>query len=134
MEQLSMLDLFRPPPLMRGVDPDGMVIEGHIHTVLRLPHSKSGDLARIEVHPYETLWMWATFYQIGSHGNGYRVGPKWGQFAESMEDAIFWSVRELQKNMAKQRKSKGRDAIVRWLALYEPVNWQPGSCPELLRQ
>lgn len=132
-QQLSMLDLWRPAPIQRGVDPDGMVVEGHIHTVLRLPHPRSGDRARIEVHPHERLWMWATAFQIGTHGSGYRVGPKWGRFANSMEDAIFWAVRELQKNLAVHRKSKGRDEIIRWLALYEPVNWKPDPRPEAVQ-
>lgn len=132
--QLSMLDLFRPAPVTRGVDPEGMVVEGHIHTVLRLPHPKAGDLARIEVHPHELQWMWATSFQIGAHGAGYRVGPKWGHFADTMEDAIFWAVRELQKGVTRHHKCKGRDAIIKWLALYEPVNWQPSVRKEITKR
>lgn len=126
--QLSMLDLFRPEPSRRGVDPDGMVITGCIHTILWLPHprQKHGELARIEVHPHEHRWMWATAFSLEYGGSGYRVGPKWGHFADSIEDAIFWAVRELQTGIARYGQSKGRTEIERWLALYEPVNWQPG--------
>ena len=126
--QLSMFDLFRPAPLFRAVDPDGMVITERIHTVLRLSHprQKQDDLARIEIHPHESYWMWATAFSIELGGSGYRVGPKWGHFASSMEDAIYWAVRELQKGVSRYGPSKGRAAIERWLALYEPVNWQPG--------
>lgn len=125
--QLSMFDLLRPVPIRRAVNPDGMVIAGRIHTVLRLPHPRhKRDLARIEIHPHENYWMWATAFDLELGGNGYRVGPKWGHFAASMEDAIYWAVRELQKGIARYGQSKGRTAVERWLALYEPVNWQPG--------
>lgn len=129
--QLSMFDLFRPAPIRSAVDPDGMVVAGRIHTILRLPHprQKQHDLARIEIHPHENHWMWATAYNLEQGGSGYRVGPKWGHFATSMEDAIYWAVREMQKGIAKYSNSKGCDVIERWLALYEPVNWLPGPIP-----
>lgn len=130
-DQLSMFDLFRPPPILRSVDSDGRVVVGRIHTILRLPHprQKQNDLARIELHPHENYWMWATSFSLEQGGNGYRVGPKWGHFAVSMEDAIYWAVRELQKGLSQYGQSKSRVAIERWLALYEPANWQPGATP-----
>lgn len=126
--QLSMFDLFRPAPLLRVVDPDGLVVSGRIHTVLRLPHpcQKQHDLARIEIHPHENYWMWATAFNLELGGSGYRVGPKWGLFAVSMEDAIYYAVHELRNGVARYDKSKSRIAIERWLALYEPINWHPG--------
>ena len=126
--QLSMFSLFRPEPVRRAVDPQGMVISGRVHTVLRLanPKEPDWDIARVEIHPYDGRWMWATAFSIdGQGGNGYRVGPKWGKFAASMEDAIYWAVQELQSAIAKYARSKHRDEIERWLALYEPINWQP---------
>ena len=128
--QLSMFSLFRPEPVRRAVDPQGMVISGRVHTVLRLanPKEPDWDIARVEIHPYDGRWMWATAFSIdGQGGNGYRVGPKWGKFAASMEDAIYWAVQELQSAVAKYGRSKHRDEIERWLALYEPINWQPRS-------
>ncbi len=128
--QLSMFSLFRPEPVRRAVDPQGMVISGRVHTVLRLanPKEPDWDIARVEIHPYDGRWMWATAFSIdGQGGNGYRVGPKWGKFAATMEDAIYWAVQELQAAIAKYARSKHRDEIERWLALYEPINWQPRS-------
>lgn len=126
--QLSMFSLFRPEPIRRAVDPQGMVISGRVHTVLRLAHPKESDqdIARVEIHPYDGRWMWATAFSIdGQGGSGYRVGPKWGKFAASMEDAIYWAVQELQSGISKHARSRHRDEIERWLALYEPINWQP---------
>lgn len=128
--QLSMFSLFRPEPMRRAVDPQGMVISGRVHTVLRLAHPKEPncDIARVEIHPYEGRWMWATAFSInGQGGNGYRVGPKWGKFAASFEDSIYWAVQELRESIAKYSRSNEVVEIERWIQLYEPLNWKPGE-------
>lgn len=124
--QLSMFSIFRPEPVRR--DPDqhgrGVIASGRVHTVLRLAHPKGDgtDRARIEIHPHEGRWMWATAFSLDGYGSSaYQVGPGWGKFAASMEDAIFWAVQELQFSVAQCSPSRQRDDIKRWLALYEPV-------------
>ena len=122
--QLSMFPLFRPEVSRGEVDPQGMVVSSRVHTVLRLAHPKEDgkDTARIEIHPHEGRWMWSTAFCIDGQGSsGYRVGPRWGKFAASMEDAILWAVQELQANVSQYSQSRQRDDIQRWLGLYAPV-------------
>ncbi|TBY24640.1 hypothetical protein [Rhizobium leguminosarum] len=49
-----------------------------------------------------------------SEGSSYRVGPKWGKFAETREDALFFAVEELEARIGKKA---GSDAalILKWL-------------------
>jgi hypothetical protein len=122
--QLSMFPLLRPEADRAEVDLQGMVVSSRVHTVLRLAHpmEEGKDTARIEIHPHEGRWMWSTAFCIDGHGgSGYRVGPRWGKFAASMEDAILWAVHELQANVSQYSQSRQRDDIQRWLGLYAPV-------------
>jgi len=121
--QLSMFDLFREPPIRLAVDPDGHVIQDRIHTVLSLGHPRYAyERARIELHPHAALWMWATAYHLdGDCGQGHRVGPKWGKFAPDLETALYWATQELQTALAPRRKSRSKDAILKWLSTVEPA-------------
>ena len=40
-------------------------------------------------------WMWSTSCFWNGCYSGYRVGPKWGKFTHSREDAITAAVREV---------------------------------------
>ena len=95
--QMSLMDLMRAPPQLRPVDPDGPVIQGEPHETLRLPHPRlAWDMARIELHRHtDRLWMWSA----GDAGGGYRVGPKWGRFAATRDDALHYAARELIARM-----------------------------------
>ncbi|MCD1620829.1 hypothetical protein K7H20_22480 [Salipiger manganoxidans] len=91
---MHQLDLFAPqPPRLEPVDPNGPVIQGEPDIVLRLPHSRlAWALAEIELHQHEDgRWMWAT----GTCGGGYKVGPKWGKFAATQQEATRYAAAEL---------------------------------------
>jgi len=116
--QHSLIDLMRPQPTILPVDPDGEVVpEGLIHAVLELPHPKLAyPQARIEIHPKDEQWMWATSYSLDNDGGrGYRVGPKWGKFAPSAEDAIYWAAAEIREAVKDASPSKGKRAILKWV-------------------
>jgi hypothetical protein len=106
----------RVPAIIRRVDPDGPVIQGKIDEVLTLPHPRlRWDRARIELHQHtDGLWMWATgYHDDGGSGGGYRVGPKWGNFAASRDDALFYACEEIRSRTSGD--SKALVAIRRWL-------------------
>ena len=115
-------DLFAPPvPLrapavIRRVDPDGPVIQGKIDEVLTLPHPRlRWARAQIELHRHtDGLWMWATgYHDDGGSGGGYRVGAKWGNFAQTRDDALFYACEEMRTRM--HGEGKALAAIRRWL-------------------
>lgn len=91
--QLSLLDLMQPEPILRPVEPDGSVITGAVDITLRLPHPRlAWDLARIELHQHDDgLWMWS----VHICGAGYKVGPKWGKFAETQASATYHAASEM---------------------------------------
>lgn len=91
---MTQLDLFTPSaPVLAPVDPDGPVIQGAPDVTLRLPHPRlAWDLAVIELHEHEDgRWMWA----VSGAGGGYKVGPKWGRFAATQEEAMRFAAIEL---------------------------------------
>lgn len=92
--QASLLDLLRSPPVARPVDPDGPVVQGEPDETLTLPHPRMAwPLARIELHRHDDgLWMWSVSSACTS---SYKVGPKWGRFAQTRDDALFHAAQEL---------------------------------------
>ncbi|MBT0780551.1 hypothetical protein [Paracoccus sp. pheM1] len=101
MDQLSLFDALRQPPVMRPVEPSGTVVQGEIDETLTLPHPRlAWPLARIELHQHvDGLWMWS----VSMAGGGYRVGPKWGKFAQSRDDARSYACDELLERCARVR-------------------------------
>lgn len=84
MRAPDLVDLMQPPALVRPVEPDGAVVAGEPHTVLRWqPNPKQHyRCAEIELHPADDgTWMWSASFCTGEGGGGYKVGPKWGKFA-----------------------------------------------------
>jgi hypothetical protein len=68
------------------------------------------------------MWMWGWSFLIDNdRGGGYRVGPKWGKFAMSIEDAIYWACRELRQAIADGRNGKSKKMIECWLDKHEPA-------------
>lgn len=93
MQQLSLFGSHRPQPRLEPVDPVGPVIQGAPDVTLRLPHPKMAwDLAALQLHEHEDgRWMWATSHA----GGGYKVGPKWGRFAETQAEATRFAAAEI---------------------------------------
>lgn len=114
MTQLSLFDALHRPPIILPVDGAGPVIAGDAHETLLLPHPRMAwERARIELHPHDGLWMWSVSYNCSGFGGGYKVGVKWGRFAETRDDALFYAVAEIEAGLARHT---GRDAaeILSW--------------------
>lgn len=89
MQQLSLFDTLRSPAIRKPVEPHGGVVQGEPDAVYRLRHPRlAWDRATIELHQHtDGLWMWSASFYCDNSGGGYRVGPKWGRFAETRDDA-----------------------------------------------
>lgn len=113
-----LLALMRAPAIRRPVDPQGTVVQGEPaetltyqgeFTKLGKPHTRWRSAgARIELHPGpDGLWMWSAWFQLMWAGAGYKVGEKWGQFAESRDDALFYAAEELIERIERHPGAKG---------------------------
>lgn len=94
----SLLDLMRAPPVRRRVDPDGTVVKKPKTVLEHYPRGIKCPWAygRIQIHPHDDgTFMWATCWGTSGHGSGYQVGAKWGKFAETHDDALYWAAEEL---------------------------------------
>lgn len=116
MIQLGLFDALRAPPIILPVDPDGLLIQGEVDERLCLRHPRlAWDRAEIEIHRHDDgLWMWSASWHCEMCGSGYRVGPKWGKFAESRDDALFYAISEIREGLS-ELHSRDADAIRQWL-------------------
>lgn len=126
MSQLNLLDALHAPAIIRPVDRDGHVLDPAIEPdeVLVLPHPRyAWDRCRIELHRHTDddslpragrLWMWSTSWQTPDRGSSYRVGAKWGQFAETRDDALFHAIAEIRERMGELDDPEAA-IILRWL-------------------
>ncbi|MCR5943971.1 hypothetical protein FG152_24680 [Ochrobactrum sp. XJ1] len=101
MMQLNLFDLLHKPAVIRPVSFEAGVIQGEAAVTLFLPHKRMAwHQAEIELHPHtDGSWMWSTSYQTSNRGSGYKVGAKWGKFAQSKEDAFFYACKEMQEQL-----------------------------------
>lgn len=113
-----LLALMRAPAIRRVVDPLGAVVQGEAAETLKFqgeckalgrPHTRwKSARARIELHPAASgLWMWSVSFQLMWAGGGYKVGEKWGQFAETRDDALFYAAEELIARIERHPGSTG---------------------------
>lgn len=117
MNQLNLFDALHAPPVQVPIDANGSVVQGDVDEYLFLPHPRMAwHRAEIELHRHENgLWMWSTSWHCEEQGSGYRVGPKWGKFAESRADALFYAVREITSRLD-GRDSADAKQIIAWAA------------------
>ncbi|WP_022727266.1 hypothetical protein [Fodinicurvata sediminis] len=118
-QQLSIFDVIVPPAIRRPVEPYGNVVQEESHETLRLPHPRiAWGKARIELHQHsDGLWMWATNFNLSGWGGGYRVGPKWGKFADTRDAALHHAVQEIKGRVAKRAREttdKERREVTVW--------------------
>lgn len=115
MIQPSLFDALHRPPVYRSIDPGGHVLQGDPDTTLILPHPRlAWGRARIELHPHDGLWMWSASFGLDGGGRGYRIGPKWGRFAETKDDALFYAIREIREGIERDT-CDASNAIRKWL-------------------
>jgi len=125
-DQLSLLDVMMGPSAeaigKRCVCEDGPVVQGEIDHVFEIPGRNRSPTARIEVHRHDNgYWMWAVQRHFSNDsGGGYRVGPKWGRFAVTRFDALFYACRELDEiarhAMARRGPRRDCEAVLAWTA------------------
>jgi hypothetical protein len=119
MTQGSLFDALREPPVKKAVDPDGPVVQGEVDEEHVLPHPKMAwDYARIQLHQDEDgLWMWGTYLtRDDGSGGGYRVGRKWGRFAVSRDDALFYAGEEIRDRIRRRpTHCKSEAKVLAWL-------------------
>lgn len=117
--QLTIFDTPPKPALIRKVDPDGSIVQGKPKISLSLQKSNPDALptVRIQLHPDDDgLWMWSTLLNLDSGGGGYKVGRKWGNFAHSQGDALFYAKEEVRARLNDYRTTPAsRKEIIRWL-------------------
>lgn len=103
MRQPTLFDALRAPPVRLPIEPDGCVIAGEPDETLRLQQARGPwEMARIELHRHtDGLWMWSTTWHTKGGGGGYKVGAKWGKFAESRDDALHYAVVEIESCVEK---------------------------------
>ncbi len=95
----DLLDLMRPAPIVRPVDPDGPVVQDPLET-----HEVRAGWRWAEVQLHQTddgLWMWGASLNVTNGGFVYRVGPKWGRFATRRADAVEFALAELTERAPK---------------------------------
>lgn len=114
--QLSMLDLWeaKPVAVRLPVDRDGSVLQGEPDETLILPHPRMAwPLARIELHRHaDGRWMWSA----STAGGGYKVGPKWGRFAETRSGALYHAALEIMERADRVRDPSGASITSQQLA------------------
>lgn len=54
----------------------------------------------IELAEHCGYWMWSTTIRSGDQYSGYRVGPKWGNFADTRPEAVQRGVDEIREKAA----------------------------------
>lgn len=119
MQQLSMFDIWTPPAaiMIEPCDPFGAVIQDEVDEILTLPRKGNvNPIAEIELHRHtDGRWMWSTEHHLSNgSGGGYRVGPKWGQFAATRADALRAAVDELIGKVGKRDHCRDIPAIIAW--------------------
>ena len=117
-DQLSIFDVMRAPPVSPDFELEDSVVKGQVDVSLQLPHKRMAwDQARIELHQHTSgLWMWGTGCNRGGDGWGYRVGSKWGNFAETKDDALYYAIDEIRKRLHRSVEKYPADAgIMAWL-------------------
>lgn len=94
--------------IIRPVDPYGPVIQDDDQveflefgkTTLFDDQRKRVSIPSIQIliaQHTDGLWMWSTRVYGLMGGRGYRVGPKWGNFAPTHQDAIAAACNEIEE-------------------------------------
>lgn len=118
-EQLDIFGLWQPPPdyTFEKVEIDGAVVQGAPDETLALPRKGNlNPLAEIELHQHsDGRWMWsASFGLLNCSGHSYKVGPKWGRYAETRAGALRGAVDELTARLSDREACRSIPEIITW--------------------
>ena len=97
------------------VDPDGPVIQDDN----QIEEISSPEIAanrhtraRVQLCQHTNgLWMWSSSIYYVNGGRSYRVGPKWGNFADTKDEAIHAACDEIRGDMADLRSPTPANAL-----------------------
>jgi hypothetical protein len=109
----ELLRRMHAPPVLRAVDPDGPGLPPDTAVEkVTLPNPRKGwrgaPLAEISLaRDAGGLWMWGWGWQTAEAGSFTGIGPKWGRFAETRADALFWGAQDLVAAMEKHLRWLG---------------------------
>jgi hypothetical protein len=69
---------------------------------------------KIELAMHDGLWMYGTAYDNSTnfYHTGYRVGPKWGRFSQTRDEAISLAKKELEEIAVKREHFKEATALL----------------------
>lgn len=104
------------------VDPHGEVIQDDSRIEeLCSPGLTAGKFsnARIQLAQHtDGLWMWSTSTYFMNGGRTYRVGPKWGNFADTRDEALHAACNEIRDGIEGPRSPAPKGdirPITQWL-------------------
>lgn len=104
-------DLFAPAPVLtrERVDPKGSVLpEGADVEVIAWGDFSKHRGIRLEIAQHsDGRWMWSASTLTPAWGASYRIGPKWGQFAQSRADAISAACAEALQRIVPKANDDG---------------------------
>lgn len=110
---MNLLDLMRDPMIVRPIDPNGSVVQGPADEVYTW--RKGWRSVQVELHPYKDgLWMWSVSFSLMDVGSGYKVGAKWGRFANTRDSALYFAVDELVSSIETRASKDEVAAVTSW--------------------
>lgn len=117
---MMQLDLFFEPPQK----PRALLVHygvvcpsehRHVETIMRDVGSLKTAVS-IQVAEHCGYWMWSTSIRSGDQYSGYRLGPKWGNFAETRSEAVQRGIDECRAKAASWPDAK------KIMALLDSIN------------
>ena len=113
--EMKQLDLFSQPAAV--INPDGVVCTNdQIWDTIEIGDHRTG--LRIELAKHEDKWMWGTEFHTPTGGCGYRVGPKWGNFADTLRGALVNGCDEIR---TRAKQFDGGSKVVQLLGQVDQV-------------
>lgn len=102
--------------MIERCDPDGAVWLGDPDETVEMPaQAMKHARAAIQLHQHtDGRWMWATTCHTGSGGYGYKVGVKWGLFAATRDDALFYGAKEIIERTERRGTDADSKIIIQW--------------------
>lgn len=129
----TQLDIFAPPPMATAhnrfkVDQTlGTLADGALIEEIRWGTFKgkgwSCPVIAIQLAQHtDNSWMWAHTIYSASVGSSYRIGPKWGKFAPTREQALCAAIEEIRHRIGTRHQlSSDLSGHRTWLAEQEEI-------------
>lgn len=123
MQQASLFDTLRAPATIIPCNPDGNVLQGDADETLRMERKDYAipfvviDLHQVRDGKHKGKWMWGiAINRKNSSGCSYKVGEKWGKFAENRDDALFYAREEVTQRYQQEQGCPEWPQVKAWLS------------------